>query len=72
MPVIGRLDGQVEEVIINPVGRRHAPDETDAPETAPDSSTRRRDEPRASRPEDRPEPSGDERRDDGDLPVWLL
>jgi hypothetical protein len=72
MPVIGRLDGQVEEVIIKPVGRRHAPDEADAPET---SSVRRaapRGETGAARPETRPDESGGERSDDGGLPVWLL
>jgi hypothetical protein len=73
MPVIGRLDGQVEEVIIKPVGRRHdAPGGTDAPDSASDSSTRPRDEPRAARPENRPGTSRDERRGDAELPVWLL
>ena len=70
MSVIGRLDGQVEEVIIKPVGRRHAPDERGA--HAPDSPTRRRDEPRETHPDNLPEPPSDEPRDGGELPVWLL
>ena len=61
MPVIGRLDGQVEEVIIKPVGRR-APEEADAPEAARREGTR--ETPRA-------EPD-ESRRADDDLPVWLL
>ena len=67
--VIGRLDGQVEEVIINPIGRRPAGEGDDAPETAPDP---------AASPHDRPpETHHAERvvetpRDDGELPVWLL
>ena len=69
MPVIGRLDGQVEEVVIKPVGRRHAPDETGAP--APPASITTRDEPRGVHPVNRPETARDERRDD-ELPVWLL
>ena len=73
MPVIGRLDGQVEEVIIKPVGRRHAPDQKDAPETASDSSITPRDEPRDTHHENRFEPSSDKRHgDDEELPVWLL
>ena len=69
MPVIGRLDGQVEEVIINPVGRRPAGDGDDAPEAAPDPAASPRDEPRETR---RPGRVVETPRDDGELPVWLL
>ena len=72
MPVIGRLDGQVEEVIIKPVGRRHAPGERDSPEAAPALPAPPRGEPQETRHADRPETSGGVRRDDGELPVWLL
>lgn len=70
MPVIGRLNEQVEEVIIKPVGRRHAPDGTDAP--APPASIPARDEPREIQHAERSETSRDERRGKGELPVWLL
>ena len=66
MPIIGRLDGQVDELIIKPVGRRRMPDEADAP-AAPS--------PPPARPREqvgRTETPGDERRDDEGLPVWLL
>ena len=72
MTVIGRLDGQVEEVIIKPVGRRRAPDATDAAGSAPAPQTPPRDEPRETGQAYQPEPSRDERRDDAELPVWLL
>ena len=72
MSVIGRLDGQVDEMIIKPVGRRRAPGEADAPETAPAPHATPRDEPREARPADRPDESPDRRGDDGELPVWLL
>ena len=68
MSVIGRLDGQVEEVIIKPVGRRHAGEDEGAPETASVPPVTRRDGPRETRREEQAEI----RRDDGELPVWLL
>ena len=67
MPVIGRLDGQVEEVIIKPVGRRQ-PDGTDRPETASVPPTPPREEPRETDHAERAETT----RDVGELPVWLL
>jgi hypothetical protein len=73
MSVIGRLDGQVEEVIIKPVGRRHAPDDTGATGDAPaPPHAARRDEPRETQPAERPDESRGERSGDGELPVWLL
>ncbi|HEX8147014.1 MAG TPA: hypothetical protein VF591_07530 [Pyrinomonadaceae bacterium] len=70
MPVIGRLDGQVEEVIISPISRRprdeegprpvpqneETPEPSDAPDHAP-SQTPHADESSANA---------------GELPVWLL
>ena len=66
MPIIGRLDGQVDELIIKPVGRRRAPDEAVAPEAASPPPARQREQ------AGRPETPGDKRRDDEGLPVWLL
>ena len=64
MPVIGRLDGQVDEVIIKPVSRRR----------------REGDSPPESQNEEPPEPSAPSQTPDvdessanaGELPVWLL
>lgn len=62
MPVIGRLDGQVEEVLITPLGRRRDADEPadtddDAPPPAP--------------PHDEPQ-TRETPRARAELPVWLL
>jgi hypothetical protein len=67
MPVIGRLDRQVEEVIINPAGRRRGEgaDEEPPRPTAPHGS------PGATRDEAREQPP-DGRREGEELPVWLL
>jgi len=68
MPVIGRLDGQVEKVLIKPIGQRPArggSGEGDAPDTRPSPPD---DSPRESLPER----ARDERRDERELPVWLL
>jgi len=63
MPVIGRLDEQVNEVLITPLerGRGHepAPDEPRQPQ-APAPET----------PDDAP--AGETPRARGELPVWLL
>ena len=62
MPVIGRLDGQVDEVIIKPISERRrgeeppAPEE-DAPEPPPETHT-----PTPNQSSDKPDT----------LPVWLL
>jgi len=62
MPVIGRLDGQVDEVIIKPIYERRrgeeppAPEE-DAPEPPPETQT-----PAPNQSSDKPDT----------LPVWLL
>jgi len=74
VPVIGRLDGQVEEILIKPVGGRGRADEETAP--APGEVPERRAPPAT------PATAGDERtqtpREDrrarraNPLPVWLL
>ena len=66
MSVIGRLDGQVEEVIINPIGRRPAGKDDGAPPARPASP-----EPSETTTEQRERQRG-ERREAAELPVWLL
>jgi hypothetical protein len=66
MPVIGRLDGQVDEVIISPVSRRRREEE---PPPAPEN------EEKPAPPDRTPSqtPGVDESSADaGELPVWLL
>ena len=78
MPVIGRLDSQVNDVLIEPVGKRRRRDENDGRD------------PRPATDEARPAATGDAMRDtevigdgaddsahdsvrrDEQLPVWLL
>lgn len=67
MSVIGRLDGQVEEVLINPAGRRRADEGDDAPPAPP----------APPEPAEAARTGPHERRRDGrdgvaELPVWLL
>ena len=71
MPVIGRLDGQVDEVIIKPISDRRRGEE------APADADETTDEPQAP-PPPRPTitnqpPTSDESSAGADeLPVWLL
>jgi hypothetical protein len=69
MPVIGRLDGQVDEVIISPISRR--PREEEPPPVTKNEET--------PEPSDSPgrtpsqTPNADESSANADeLPVWLL
>jgi hypothetical protein len=62
MPVIGRLDGQVDEVIIKPISKRRRDEETpdeEKPERAPSPETHT------------PTPNQSST-DRDELPVWLL
>ncbi|HEX8175907.1 MAG TPA: hypothetical protein VF543_12375 [Pyrinomonadaceae bacterium] len=61
MGVIGRLDDQVNEIIIKPVGERHGAAEAEAPRP-----TSQKPEPERERIEDK------EKADSSELPVWLL
>ena len=68
MGVIGRLDDQVNEIIIKPVGERHGAAEAEAPR-APSQKPESQ--------EDRPAPKGErprdkEKADSSEFPVWLL
>jgi hypothetical protein len=69
MPVIGRLDGQVEEVIIKPISERRREGEPPAPAQS-------REAPAPPDPAERAPvqtPDGDESSAEPDeLPVWLL
>ena len=69
MPVIGRLDGQVDEVIITPISRRQRDEE-------PPPVTKNEETPEPSGSPDRTPsqtPNVDESSANADeLPVWLL
>lgn len=71
MPVIGRLDGQVDEVIIKPISDRGRGE--DAPADA-DDATPAQQAPHAPRPATANQtPTSDESSAEADeLPVWLL
>ena len=63
MPIIGRLDGQVDEVIIKPISKRREEDaethDEDAPEPPPSTETQT--------------PASNQSSAERDtLPVWLL
>lgn len=69
MPVIGRLDGQVDEVIISPISRRRG---EDGPPPTPQNEE-------TTEPPDAPEPAPSQTppavessADADELPVWLL
>jgi hypothetical protein len=69
MPVIGRLDGQVEEVIIKPISERRRGEEPPEPpraERAPEPPM-----PPERAPAQTPHPD-ESSAEAGELPVWLL
>jgi hypothetical protein len=66
MPVIGRLDGQVDEVIIKPISERRRGDEEPAP-PAPQGGAA----PVPPAPAQTPDP-GESSAEPPELPVWLL
>lgn len=67
MPVIGRLDGQVDEVLIAPLGRRRR-DGDESPADEPGAATENRNdlEQRPAQDESGKHAAREE------LPVWLL
>jgi hypothetical protein len=65
MSVIGRLDKQVDEILINPLSKRRRGDE----EPAPPSQTEA--DPTPSHPSETANADETSARDD-ELPVWLL
>ena len=68
MPVIGRLDGQVDEVLISPVSRRRRGEPEDAPAGAEGEGARA-----TAPPAETHTPRADESSaGPGELPVWLL
>ena len=68
MPVIGRLDGQVDEVIIKPISERRRGEE--APDDA-DDAPREQSTPPAPAPTNTPH-AVESSADTDELPVWLL
>jgi hypothetical protein len=80
MPVIGRLDSQVNDVLIEPLGKRRDRDERDPRTTADDARPATTGE--AQRDDaggvsdkardDSDDPRDDVRSRDEQLPVWLL
>ena len=68
MPVIGRLDDQVDRLLISPVGQRGAP--TEASRAAAQRLSL--DEERAAEEARRAAGRRAVRRDEQELPVWLL
>jgi len=67
MPVIGRLDDQVEAVLINPLKQRRTPAGAERDEPATPAAS---DEDIDTASPD--ESSRERRRDDASLPVWML
>lgn len=69
MGVIGRLDDQVNEKIIKPVGAKHRPEGEETPPPAPES----RRQPRITSPEEgREDEDNSQAPPQPELPVWLL
>lgn len=68
MSVIGRLDDQVEAVLINPLKRRERPNDAEAERDAPHLP------PTASHEEVEESANGERREgnDGASLPVWML
>lgn len=68
MSVIGRMDGQVDEVLIKPIGKRNRP----VDEERPRASEELMDEAPREAQKDVPEPEEPLRSPSTELPVWLL
>lgn len=68
MPVIGRLDGQVDEVLIAPLERRRRRDGDESRDGEPSGATENRNDLEKQSSRDEPE----KRAARGELPVWLL
>ena len=71
MPVIGRLDGQVDEVIIKPISDRRRGEETPAADGDGDDGRPSPPAPETHAPTHTP-PAGESSADPDELPVWLL
>jgi hypothetical protein len=75
MPVIGRLDRQVDDVLITPVGKKSSRDDADAGTRGDDSEHARAESHALERDTgERVEHARDDRRarDGESLPIWLL
>jgi hypothetical protein len=69
MPVIGRLDGQVDEIIIKPISGRLREEESPTPPE--DAGTPENPDPPDRAPAQTPHPDESSAEPD-ELPVWLL
>jgi hypothetical protein len=69
MPVIGRLDDQVEAILINPLRRRPAPAAEGRDELPTPPPT---DGDVAAEPPDEASPAAGRAREEASLPVWML
>jgi hypothetical protein len=69
MPVIGRLDGQVDELIISPISRR--PREEEQPPLHKNEEKPEPSDASAPAPPQTP-PTGESSVNADELPVWLL
>jgi hypothetical protein len=72
MTVIGRLDGQVDAVLIEPLKRRHAPSTDEAPDANAQVETEPEPQRGTTQGHVRPAETDAQRRVDEALPVWLL
>jgi hypothetical protein len=69
MPVIGRLDGQVDEIIISPISRRQR--EEEPPPVHENEETSEPSDMLDHAPSQTP-PTGESSANADELPVWLL
>jgi hypothetical protein len=67
MPVIGRLDGQVDELIISPISRRQREEEPPTVHKNEETS-----EPSSEHAPLQTPPTGESSAEADELPVWLL
>jgi hypothetical protein len=68
MSVIGRLDGQVDEIIIKPVADRNRPETEERPPSSKENAR----QPQPATEEDRTQDTEESDERSSDLPVWLL
>jgi hypothetical protein len=69
MPVIGRLDGQVDDVLISPISRR--PRREEPPPDSKNEETPEPSDPSGRAPSQTPD-AGESSANADELPVWLL
>jgi hypothetical protein len=70
MPVIGRLDGQVDDVLISPISRRQRGEEEPPTVSQNEETPEPSDSPDPAPPQT--PPTGESSANADELPVWLL